>query len=84
MACKMMKWISVKDRLPKQHEWVLAFCDNTIYLATYRAKGSIGVTCKDGIPFSYPDKDEWMQDSCCNDILEPATHWMPLPKFPEE
>ncbi len=84
-----MKWISVEDRLPIQMpeniptmDWVLVTYDDAPYPVTIaRFNG-----------------DQWeflhSEDSCeyapaCGDCVIPfnldyITHWMPLPKLPEQ
>lgn len=68
----MAEWISVKDRLPKRGEKVLAYMDfsqlgfdNEISDNTYMGK-LVGTK-----------KDVWVWQS------DYVTHWMPLPEPPE-
>lgn len=65
----MSEWISVKERLPKDYEHVLAWEDETCFIAyptIYNVRWTVAFT----------------ED--CNgftDTIEP-THWMPLPTPP--
>jgi len=69
-----MKWVSVKDRLPKKPMSLLVYAeDYTNYqepiVASY-------VQTKEG--FEFWDTDPFNDNS----IQEYVTHWMPLPKNP--
>ena len=80
----MTKWINVKDRLPDSYEKVLARLDHwsgvDTYLAFYDPKRG------------WCDCGGYFEDGTNNDgeplTYETAgvnvTHWMPLPKLPEE
>lgn len=71
-----MKWISVKDKLPKLNEFVLATDGKYFWVATRYASDEEEI----GKPFltSYIC-------TCCNMECDfEATHWMPLPEPPEE
>jgi hypothetical protein len=85
----MTNWVSVKDRLPEDHQRVLAINDRKdIQLVLYR-KIRTGYT---------PWSKEWFigcfgRDSGTlrnpeigiSDVyLDNVTHWMPLPKPPKE
>lgn len=75
-----MKWISVKDRLPKKNEEVLFF-DKKIFSGywydDYEGFKNLGL------------KIVWQCNCECfgmdhgRETYYP-THWMPLPKYPEE
>ena len=69
-----MKWINVKDQLPKKGEIVLVagYTDGEKYVhwAEYFAYG--GYTNKNK-PFSIPG---W--------TMEDVRYWMPLPDYPDE
>ena len=76
-----MKWISVKDRLPKFDIKVLLyikeFCVGTSKISTLRLIkiGSFDYVCSRGNYFMI-DKRSYKSD-------EDVTHWMPLPDPPE-
>ena len=65
-----MKWISVKDRLPDdQYE------SSYLVICKYKACTECDV--------AYIDEDDfWREEKY--DRKVPVTHWMPLPKPPEE
>lgn len=65
---QMSDWISVKDRLPKAEEKVLA------YEAAFDSMS---------IAFRLPDTENYINDGDFY-TLDAVTHWMPLPKPPEE
>jgi len=75
----MSEWISVKDKKPKDGEWVIILefddcwppCDDAISFCTF----------KDGHFWYNYDKCDPFQTRYCLD--EYATHWMPLPSSPE-
>jgi hypothetical protein len=64
-----MRWIAVKERLPPECENVLVYDGNDIYTA-YLSKYS---RC-------------WMCRCNCDDgsYVDSVTHWMPLPRPPQE
>lgn len=64
----MTEWISVKDRLPKAKETVLA------YEAAFDSMS---------MAYRLPNTEEWI-DTGDYYPLEAVTHWMPLPKPPKE
>lgn len=71
-----MKWISVKDRLPKYDEWVLVFADSRISIGKYvNSHGRLFWSSQSS------------EDSCCScsqtDFKE-VTLWMPLPEEPNK
>ena len=65
-----MKWIKCKDKFPQKGQKVLVFYDNSCMTAVY------GRDHEGNYKF-YPD-----DDSNCDD--EDITHWMTLPKDPNE
>lgn len=71
----MLNWIRIKDRLPKDYETVMIFLNGAINL------GRIGHTdCElGGCPTWLVDGDHLD----CNEI-NVVSHWMPLPKHPED
>lgn len=64
----MCKWISVQDRLPKAKEMVLA------YEAAFDSMS---------MAFRLPNTEEFINAGDYY-ALDAVTHWMPLPKPPEE
>lgn len=70
-----MRWISVKDRLPEPGSYVLVFTDDRdTYTALYYVCG-------------YENHGHWMvidRPSRFYKIAHKVTHWMPLPKPPED
>jgi len=70
-----MNWISVKDRLPEDEK-------GCIY-----SKGVLAVDIEDGIIFfaTYVKKFNSWHDyhEAPKGKIDPITHWMPLPKPPE-
>ena len=69
-----MKWISVKDRLPLNEEWVLC-CDNAHQNTNY----------KFFVARLSSDRKYWEgpSDFDIYKPLENVTHWMPLPEPPK-
>ncbi len=63
-----MEWINIKERLPDAEKTVIAFCVGGIYTAYLSAP------------------EDWICTCQCRDgsYLYNVTHWMPLPKPPEE
>lgn len=83
----MTKWISVKDRLPKHGETVLAvnkkrgkcvliFIDLSIMKRELECKGIMAPDNNGGYSFCSQE----IQGNVLNDV----THWMPLPESPHE
>ena len=84
----MDDWISVRDRLPKEHEWVLiSFVDEN--KPNLRFVPSVGMyhNCR----WSTKESDEYFSNSdrvySKNDyeatFRVKVTHWMPLPNAPK-
>ena len=65
-----MGWISVKDRLPKETQSVLAW-----FPAHKQAQSCWIEKTDDGLR-------AW--DACFSDLIGEPTHWMPLPAPPTE
>ena len=67
---KKMRWISVKDKVPKPHEAVLAFVRQGIEVW-------MSIACRNDAGFWLLSltggRDDWS-----------VTHWMPLPEPPKE
>lgn len=75
----MSEWISVKDRLPEEHEdYIVVACDE-------------GCQCGEGIWYStvvvvadfYKGCWTWEHNGTEYDISDIVTHWMPLPEPPK-
>jgi hypothetical protein len=79
-----MKWINIKDRLPKKGETVLLILGTIKNIHTGYYFDEIENECN----YSYHVRG--FQHSCENcelDIEDPnfdITHWMPLPKLPKK
>lgn len=72
----MMKWISVNDRLPKCNEKVLAFYDGEQEFMYY--------TYTEFLDSKRPIIYSWQSYECLDVESDKVTHWMPLPKGPED
>ncbi len=70
-----MKWISVKDELPKLNKKILAWNGQSLFVAFRWQQSNEEKT----IHF-----DSFPQDEYGDVRFEPITHWMELPKAPEE
>ena len=72
-----MKWIDIKDKLPKDCENVLVYMpildSCTVAYLIYSPE-------KQPIHYAIVDFDEYEQSIDLNDI----SHWMPLPKLPNK
>lgn len=64
-----MKWVSVKERLPDNEQWVLCFMENEEF-------GKFRVFQWSYIDWQWNDGNEWYDE-------EDVTHWMPLPEPPK-
>lgn len=79
MAAQMSKWISVKERLPKESSNILLFDGTEVFAGTYnigeRRDGSqyafFGIQGCDGICYGNFERQEFI------------SHWMPLPESPK-
>ena len=67
---KQPQWISVKDKLPKEKQWVLIMVTCSDYFNVEQGM--------------YRGDGRWMNCWCANrhNDLYPVTHWMPLPESP--
>lgn len=64
----MDKWISTKDKLPEDGKEVLFYGDSSVMVGWYDA-----------------DKGYWvLSDADMIAYQDDVTHWMPLPRLPEE
>ncbi len=67
-----MEWISVKDKLPSPQEMVVFFYDDQFHIGYFISKSQ------------YHEEYLWQSHidgyNCVHDI----THWMPLPKSPQD
>lgn len=61
-------WISIKDRLPHDPDWVLVVADGAI-------------NC---MGFQHGKFSDWNHCPNNNVFCEDITHWMPLPERPTE
>lgn len=73
---KATNWISVKDKLPNKTTRCLAYtskkvCINAIF--TYMSSATY-----------YIVSENWIFDGVNDEVEENITHWMPLPKPPED
>jgi len=78
----MSKWISVEDRLPELRQEVLVIRDGWYALACRRK-----VERKPLPPPQFNNVEIWEWDYKVEETFVPdgsVTHWMPLPKPPEE
>lgn len=67
-----MKWISVKDQLPDETRTVIIFVNATGWQ-------------KSGVSFGWLHEDgDWVIEEPDRFTNPSVTHWMPLPKGPEE
>lgn len=64
----MGKWISTKDRLPEDGKEVLFYGDSSVMVGWYDANNECWAVTASDM-IAYP---------------EDVTHWMPLPRLPEE
>jgi len=69
-----MNWISVKDGLPKEDE---------DFVIRYK---SVSFSGNDHFDIGYIKNNEIDRKGCdcCTDSISEITHWMPLPKGPDE
>ncbi len=69
-----MKWISIKDKLPKQNQQVLCTNDKHEFYTAYYSR--LLVNYEPGY------RDVWDSGHCCGrEPMEP-THWMKIPLSP--
>ena len=65
----VQEWISVKDRLPENDQWVLCFMKDKSF-------GTFRVFQWNYIDWQWNDGNEWFDE-------KDVTHWMPLPEPPK-
>ena len=71
----MTEWISVKDRLPKKHEWVLVHIESNFDTKKFH----VGyLMTKNFMIGARPGDCDGEQET------SEVTHWMPLPKPPKD
>ena len=70
VSCKEDEWISVKDRLPNFHEYVLIYKNNNINLIGCYRESDNGIW------------DIYYSNGCEGEGENKVTHWMPLPNKP--
>lgn len=77
-----MNWISVKDRLPDQCWKVIILYDTDKISIGYWDKCLY--RCAPGAQLE--EKIVWgLADNCCeSEVADEVTHWIPLPKTPDE
>jgi hypothetical protein len=81
-------WISVKERMPDINDSVLIYSQSAgMYLAHLYDVNEYGRKSARKHKDKWPIRLEWrIEDYCCYGslMLNEVTHWMPLPKPPEE
>jgi hypothetical protein len=68
-----MDWISVKDRLPEDTEWIIGYSDD-VYFFKFKETTTKRAKIRKG---QFESFDESFVD-------DNVTYWMPLPKPPKE
>ncbi len=69
-----MKWISVKDRLPKDEQYVIAYEKDDLMEELSFSIVSLEV---------YGGERKWLENNGINFPIDRYSFWMPLPKKPE-
>ena len=69
-----MEWISVKDRLPENNEYVLAWDSNDIFILKFEIEQDKRKKQINRI-FNF-------SSSSGEEYFDAVTHWMPLPEKP--
>lgn len=72
-----MKWISVKDRLPKSE-----FKSHYVSVLAYGKDKMDHTTFIGNADYFYPE-NYWTSHDCCGHELD-ITHWAPLPELPKD
>ena len=76
-----MKWISVKDRLPKEFETVLTQHVEDLYPVS--AFYMINIDRKIWMR-EIEGPEDIIENGRCGELYRSPTHWMPLPDPPKE
>lgn len=90
-AVKMAEWISVKDRLPKEHDSIFAkeYGTDNWNSAMYRQTSNIVAVCyqydngERVVEASRTTDGRWINERNNRMLCRTVTHWMPLPEPPE-
>ena len=69
----MSEWISVKDRLPENEDFVLVSVTGRFHHIKFENAPDIASFCREG----------WILESCPEWSNPGVTHWMPLPEMPK-
>lgn len=72
----MNKWISVDTKLPEKDQEILCFNNYEMFVCIYDQSGF----CRNSWQKFWPKHNGC---GCCISEINP-THWMPLPKGPED
>jgi len=78
---KVMKWISVKDKVPKLDEEVLVYVHGISHNSGPYQIISLSYLTQFFGKDMKPEGIEWICKMSCD---ETVTHWMPLPEPPKE
>lgn len=68
-----MEWISVKDRLPEDNEWVIGYSDD-VYMFKFIVTSSKREKIRKG----------YFETCDCSFMDDKVTKWMPLPTPPTD
>lgn len=77
----MGEWISVNDKLPKEHQSVICTDGKDVAELIHMISRYSEQTEQD---MRWRKKERhYFEDDSGNELNKPITHWMPLPKPPE-